>query len=256
VPARGALPEGAPAWIDLGTRDLDAAITFYTGLFGWEYLKYAEEEQLGGYGRFLLRGEPVAGVGPLLDDDQAAAWSVYLWTTDADATAARVTEHGGTVLRGPEDVPGKGHFLKAIDPTGAQVSFWQADDRPGFTTVGEQDAPAWFELWTNDYERAVEFYSGAALWDTYEMPNEAGWRYTTHGKRDEAFAGIYDATSDLGEHGMPTWVVYFGTANLDASVARARALGVTVLGDPQDGPYGRMVGVQDPNDTWFWLIAV
>lgn len=29
--------DGAPNWTDLGTPDLDGAVDFYTGLFGWEY---------------------------------------------------------------------------------------------------------------------------------------------------------------------------------------------------------------------------
>lgn len=254
MPARGDLPEGAPAWIDLGTRDLDAAITFYTGLFGWGHVSFGEE--FGHYGQFQLQGEPVAGVGPLVNSEQLAAWGVYLWTSDADETAARVVEHGGTVLQGPEDVPDQGRFLKTVDPTGAQVAFWQAYDNPGFTTVGEPGAPAWFELWTNDYDTAVVYYRDVAGWDTHELPNDERWRYTTHGKGDDAYAGIYDATSDLGEHGTPSWVVYFGTADVDASLARARALGVVVHGEPQDSPHGRTVGVQDPNDTWFQLISV
>lgn len=254
MPARGDLPEGAPAWIDLGARDLDAAVAFYTGLFGWEHMSFGEE--FGNYGQFLLDGAPVAGVGPLMDETQPAAWGVYLWTTDADATAARVREHGGTVLLPPDDVPGQGRFLMTVDPTGAPVAFWQAYEHRGFGTVAEAGAPAWFELWTDDYDRAVAYYRDVAGWDAHEMPNDEGYRYTTHGEGDDSYAGIYDATSDLGEQGTPSWVVYLGSADVDASAARVRELGGTVQGEPQDTPYGRMVAVQDPNGASFQLISV
>lgn len=254
MPARGDIPEGAPVWVDLAARDLDVAITFYTGLFGWHHVHFAEE--YGGYGQFSLNGTPVAGVGPLQDADQPAAWGVYLSTVDADATAVRVRAHGGTVLDGPRDVPDQGRFLMTVDPTGARVAFWQAYGNPGFTTVREPGAPTWFELWTNDHETAVGYYRDVAGWDVHDLPNDQGWRYATHGKGDDAHAGIYDATSELGEHGTPTWVVYFGTDDVDASLVRARALGVTVHEVPKESPHGRLVGVQDPNDTWFQLISV
>jgi predicted enzyme related to lactoylglutathione lyase len=153
-------------------------------------------------------------------------------------------------------VQDQGRLLTTIDPTGGRVSFWEAHDNRGFTRVREPGAPAWFELWTNNYETAVEYYRDVAGWDPHDLPNDMGWRYTTHGKGDDAYAGIYDATAELGEHGTPTWVVYFGTDDVDASLVRARALGVTVHEVPKETPYGRLVGVQDPNDTWFQLISV
>jgi predicted enzyme related to lactoylglutathione lyase len=254
MPARGDLPEGAPAWIDLGARDLDAAVAFYTGVFGWEHMSFGE--QFGNYGQFLLGGKPVAGVGPIMGDtDEHAAWGVYLWTTDADGTAARVARHGGTVLLPPDDVPGQGRFLMTADPAGAPIAFWQAYEHTGFTVVGEPGAPVWFELWTNDYDRAVAYYRDVAGWDTHEMPNDGGFRYTTHGEGDASYAGIYDATSDLGTDGKPSWQVYLGTADVDASAARVRELGGTVRSEPEDTPYGRMVGVEDPNGTGFWLMT-
>lgn len=255
MPAREDLPEGAPAWIDLAAADLDASITFYTSLFGWEHTSYGEE--FGGYGQFLLDGEPVTGVGPLQDPSQSPGWGVYLWTDDAEATAARVIAHGGTVLVPPTDVPGQGRFVMTADPTGAPVGFWQAGGHRGFARVAEAGAPAWFELWTDDFDRAVAYYRDVARWDPQDLASDGQpWRYVTHGEGDGAHAGIYDAAADLEGKGAPTWVVYFGTADVDASLVRARALGVTVHGEPQDTPYGRVVGVQDPSGTWFQLVSV
>ena len=43
---------GAPNWLDVGTPDIDGAISFYGGLFGWEFQSAGPDA--GGYGFFVL----------------------------------------------------------------------------------------------------------------------------------------------------------------------------------------------------------
>lgn len=85
---------GAPNWIDLGTPDVDAATTFYDGLFGWDLVPGGPET--GGYGMYQLRGKTVAGVMTVPEEQGKPAWSVYFQTPDADATARTVEQAGGT----------------------------------------------------------------------------------------------------------------------------------------------------------------
>lgn len=112
----------------LHCRDTDAAIAFYGGLFGWE----AGPLDPGGEGPLLVRrpgygehletlmpgitdsmdrmGAPpgfVDAVGWIvrIDDDAPAHWDVTFSVDDADATAARAEELGGTVLMPPTDMP-------------------------------------------------------------------------------------------------------------------------------------------------------
>ncbi len=54
-----AFPDGAPNWVDLGTPDLDGALAFYGGLFGWELLPGGPE--VGGTGCSPWRGTPSPG---------------------------------------------------------------------------------------------------------------------------------------------------------------------------------------------------
>ena len=53
---------GTPSWVDLSTPDLEAALRFYGGLFGWEFEDAGEEA--GHYHQALIGGKRVAGVGP------------------------------------------------------------------------------------------------------------------------------------------------------------------------------------------------
>src|SRR2546426_8189482 len=84
---------GKPAWADLSTSDAAAGKTFYSKLFGWQ-----PEDQgpdAGGYVIFKLGGKQVTALGPVQNPGQPAAWSVYIATDDAAATAKKVRDAGG-----------------------------------------------------------------------------------------------------------------------------------------------------------------
>ncbi|PFG44713.1 hypothetical protein ATJ88_3449 [Isoptericola jiangsuensis] len=250
MPARGDTPDGAPIWIDLGTDDLPAAVAFYTALFGWEHVDFGEE--FGHYGQFLLRGEPVAGVGPHQVTGQPSEWGVYLAASDADAAVTAVIENGGTVVMGPDDVPGQGRWAMTTDPTGIGLAFWQPQEHRGFARVMEAGAPCWFEVWTTTYDTTCAFYRDAVGWDLHDVPGDDGFRYATNGPQESATAGIYGVADD---EGPSRWLVYLGADDVDAAASRATELGATVHGEPVDTPYGRQVDVTDPTGAPFRLLA-
>jgi predicted enzyme related to lactoylglutathione lyase len=112
----------------LNTRDIGGAKSFYGSVFGWTTLALdggAEMWTLPGYGDYLERDNPdlrkqtaeaggpegfvdvVASINPIPDDqpDTPPHWSVTFAVDDADATAAKATELGGTVIVPPFDAP-------------------------------------------------------------------------------------------------------------------------------------------------------
>jgi uncharacterized protein len=112
----------------LNTRDIEGAKSFYGSVFGWTTLALdggAEMWTLPGYGDYLERDNPdlrkqtaeaggpegfvdvVASINPIPDDqpDTPPHWSVTFAVDDADATAAKATELGGTVIVPPFDAP-------------------------------------------------------------------------------------------------------------------------------------------------------
>jgi uncharacterized protein len=112
----------------LNTRDVEGARSFYGSVFGWQRLAAGgglEFWSLPGYGDWLERDNPhlrkqmagagapegfedvVATINPIPDDqpDTPAHWSVTFAVDDADATAARAAELGGTVIVPPFDAP-------------------------------------------------------------------------------------------------------------------------------------------------------
>jgi predicted enzyme related to lactoylglutathione lyase len=132
---------GSVNFNDLHTRDVEGAKAFYGAVFGWQVLGMGGSFQawiLPGYGDHLERNDPglrermadtgapprfedvVASIVPIGDDqpDIPAHWGVTFAVDDADATAAKATELGGTVIAPPFDAPWVRMTVLA-DPHGA-----------------------------------------------------------------------------------------------------------------------------------------
>jgi predicted enzyme related to lactoylglutathione lyase len=105
---------GAFAWNELATTDLPAARTFYTEVFGWGI--DADNSSEGGT-IFTVDGAMVCGAHTA-GEGEFPAWSIWFSVADCDASAAKVTELGGSVLMPPNDMSfGRGAVV--ADPHGA-----------------------------------------------------------------------------------------------------------------------------------------
>lgn len=115
------LKHGAFGWTELMTPDPDAAIAFYTTLFGWQTEAYPMEEMQ--YTVLKVDGEPVGGIMPMPPDlkGMPPVWSVYVTVDDVDATARRVASTGGKIIRPPMDIPDVGRFCVLQDPQGGTI---------------------------------------------------------------------------------------------------------------------------------------
>jgi predicted enzyme related to lactoylglutathione lyase len=258
---------GTPCWVDLGSPDLDASIEFYGALFGWQVPESENIEQTGGYRRATKNGADVVGMMPLMQEGQPPAWSTYVSVADAAATAAAVTEAGGSVIAEPMDVMGLGWMAVFADPTGAVFGIWQPGTFPGAGVVNEPGALAWNELNTRDLEGAKAFYGAVFGW-TFEDNDmgEAG-TYTTILHGDGLDGEILKVRSPVGgilnmtERGVPDeipahWQVYFAVEDTDATVAQATERGGSVMVPPMEVPAGRFSILVDPHGASFAAIAL
>ena len=78
------------------------------------------------------------------------AWTLYLASDDADATAKPITDAGGTMLLPPGDVGPLGRLCVAADPTGAVFGVWQAGGHIGAELHSEPGGLTWEDLRTPD----------------------------------------------------------------------------------------------------------
>jgi predicted enzyme related to lactoylglutathione lyase len=108
---------GTWSWSDLSTRDPEAAGSFYTELFGWEFRQIIPTYWGIGMGPYLIGGTRT------MDDDPPETppnWMPYFVVEDLDAADGDVARLGGRVVVPIRAVPA-GRFLIASDPHGAVV---------------------------------------------------------------------------------------------------------------------------------------
>ncbi|WP_344440715.1 VOC family protein [Kitasatospora nipponensis] len=105
-------------WIDLSTRDVEAAVAFYKGRFDWQIWPDDRYPMVGMadtmFGGVMKMGEEVPSAVP-------SHWNPFFQVDDVDATAAQAADLGADLVHGPADAQMEnGPRLAVIrDPQGA-----------------------------------------------------------------------------------------------------------------------------------------
>ncbi len=117
------LQHGAFGWFELMTTDVDAAKSFYSDIFGWEYEPFSSAPGME-YEVIKVHGKEVAGM--MKNPPEAAGhppcWGMYITVDNIDETVKRVEELGGKIIVPPMDIPEVGRFSVFADPQGAFIS--------------------------------------------------------------------------------------------------------------------------------------
>lgn len=119
---------------EIPAEDRDRSAAFYEAAFGWQCQKLGPE--MGNYtivitassdanGRPTTPGEINGGIFLKTDDPASHAPSVVVSVADADAAKAAVEKAGGTVLSGPDEIPGVGLYVSFRDTEGNRMSLLQ-----------------------------------------------------------------------------------------------------------------------------------
>ena len=247
---------GTPSWIDLGTPDIEGTVSFYGELFGWDVPESENAEETGGYRLAMLKGKPVAGVMPLMQEGQPPAWTTYVAVDDADATAEKVKGAGGQVFAGPMDVMDLGRMAVFADRGGAVFGIWQAGTFPGAGIVNEAGAVLWNEVNTRDPEAAKDFYGQVFDWETRPFGDDPAYLTIHPGGDERSVGGVMDMRGRVPDEVPEHWEVYFTVDDVDATVAKAQELGASVAVEPTDIPkVGRFALLADPQGAHFSVIA-
>ena len=260
---RSGYQHGVPCWVDTWQPDLEAAVAFYTDLFGWD----AEETSPPGADRrhFMctLRGRRVAGIGsPPPISGHAPVWGTYVWVDEVEGAVAKATEAGGVVVLEPFDALDGGRLALLADPTGGVIAVWQVGENSGAQLVNEPGAWSMSALHTHDLEAAKAFYNAVFGWNYETFGDERGMTLAlVHGYEGgepeqpvsrETVAVIADM-SGLPDEVPSHWGVDFWIADTDAAVVKATDLGGSVVQPPTDSPGFRSAVLADPQGAVFTI---
>ena len=277
---RDGFAPGVPCWVDTWQPDADAAMGFYTELFGWEAEDTMPDGVEGTHYMCSLRGRDVAAIASRphaaqgvmrgrsageAEERPVSSWTTYVWVDDVDATIAKAKDAGGSALMEPFDALDEGRIAVIADPAGAAIGIWQPGAHKGAQLVNEPSAYAMSALMTTDPEGAKRFYPEVFGWEieTFEMgedemvmwlvPGYVGGEPQQPVRRDVVATML--APSANGDAPPPHWDVDFWIADVDAAAAKVEELGGRILTPPYDIPgTGLRQGVfMDPQGATFSL---
>lgn len=272
MPDRAGYIPGVPCWVDASQPDPEAAVHFYSELFGWDFENVMPEGSEGLYCIGRLRGRDVAAIGPVPPGaPPAATWNTYVSVESADASATKAREAGGTVVMEPADIMDAGRMAVLTDPEGAALFLWQAKNHYGAQVVNEHGTLNFNNLATRDAKAAATFYGTLFGWQTLSLTAGTMWTLpgygdhleeTSPGLREQmaqmgAPEGFIDVVATLGPipagdtETPASWDVTFAVDDADSMAEKARKLGAEVVSGPQDAPWTRVALIKDPQGANF-----
>ena len=110
---------GTGNWNEIITADPEAALAFYKALFGWTVTRSLPMGPMT-YHIFAWNGLEIGGAFAI--EGAPNHWKPYFGVPSANAVLKSVPEAGGTVLRGPDEVPGGAWTVQIKDPQGAALA--------------------------------------------------------------------------------------------------------------------------------------
>ena len=223
-------------------------------LFGWTNYDIPINEN-STYTMFQHQGQHVAALSKAmpeaLEQNIPSHWSCYVAVDDVDALLPLVTANGGQIIFGPMDVFDSGRMAFLMDPTGAALGLWQANNHIGAGIVNTVGAMCWNELLTRDAERAKDFYAKVLGWEF-----SGGDHYIHISNRGRSNGGMMEMGENFGDM-PPCWMVYFHVADIDAAMKRAEELGGKVVTQKMEAPdAGGFTVVEDPAGAHFYIMQL
>ena len=117
---------GGVSWHELHTDGADAALKFYSDIFGWRETSAMDMGPAGKYHIFARTFDLGGMMNKMPQMAQVPPnWGLYFRVDEINAAAERVKANGGQILNGPMEVPGGDMIINCMDPQGAAFSLHQ-----------------------------------------------------------------------------------------------------------------------------------
>ena len=245
---------GSFCWVDLSTTDAAASKDFYSRLLGWTAVDNPMDNGMV-YSMIQKDGKNVGGLyqmGPGMEGVYPH-WSSYIAVEDVDAQVARVTDAGGTVIMGPDDVFDAGRMAFVADPAGAVFGMWQAKEHIGAQLIYSPGSLGWNELYTNDTEVSADFYARVFGWTrTLSHTDPQGGQYHEFDNGGSPVGGMTQIKPEWGEV-PPNWSVYFCVDDCAASLQEGEGMGAEIVLPLTQVDNIRFAFLKDPQGVYFGI---
>ena len=263
MPERDRYIPGVPCWVDTNQPDPEAAVTFYSGLFGWEVEDVMPPGSEGHYFIARIRGGDVAGISPRRRRERRRPPG---GTPTSGCRAPTRPRRRSRPRVAPSSWSRSTSWTRAARRCSAtpRARCSASGSRSGTgarTIVNEAGSLNFNNLNTHDADAAKAFYGAVFGWGTMPMGGGAeGWTLPGYGDHLEllnpgtrermasmgAPAGFVDVVATLtplpdDDRDVPAhWSVTFATDDADATARKASELGGQVIAGPFDAPWVRM----------------
>jgi predicted enzyme related to lactoylglutathione lyase len=242
--------KGRFVWYELITSDTKSAAGFYSKVAG---LKTSLMPGNSAYTMLVAGDVPVGGLLDTAAMGGPSRWLSFIASTNTDETVRQAVSLGGTVVKGPIDLPSGGRAAVLQDPQGTAFAVWSSDKESPASPDIPLGGISWHELATTDRAAAFSFYQSLFGWhETSSMdmgPQGVYQMFAPAGSKD-AFGGIYSKAP--GSPGGPNWLPYIKVADARPVTEVAKKGGAQILNGPMQVPGGGWISMGvDPQGALF-----
>ena len=239
--------KGEIVWIDLVTNDAKVSKEFFSDLLGWSFENY------NAYDMALSGTKPVSGIiedKELLKGSKTSYWVVSNSVENAVATSKKIKSKGGHILSEPMEIEGRGTVALVEDAQGAFFSIMENSSGDPKASASRNGEWMWAELWTQDTEAAVDFYTEIlGVSSKLHSDKETGQYFILKGATYE-YAGITE-TPVKGE--SPIWIPVLRVSDAQVTAKKALQLGGAILLNPIEVSGNKVALVSTPSGAPFLI---
>lgn len=217
---------GKFVWRDLMTHDIPAVKKFYSELFGWTYLDIGESDN--DYTVVLHDGKPIAGMFKLRDVDPKqnySQWISYLSVADMNQAINYIKASGGKIYRDPFELPNRGTISFVFDSQQAILALVKSSSGDPADQDPVYNQWFWTELWTNDVQNSVKFYTELFGYNQRTFDTRAENQYHVLELKSKPRAGVIKIPF---ENVKPHWMPYIAVKDPSEIVKKVEQLGGSV----------------------------
>lgn len=243
-------------WHELVSEKPDASADYYSGLFDWE-IRRTELEGGETYRMISTGGKDLGGiVPPDRDRKLPAQWIPFVTVADVNDFCDRATGLGAEVAIHPKARPGVGRFAVLLDPLGAPIAPFRAEDEvPPEPTLPVPGTFCWQELLTPDVQSSAEFYRELLGYWAHALDDESSGAHFMFRSGGRDAAGMMRTPPDASHSAV--WLPYVAVDNVDATADRAEELGAKLWVPPTEIPdVGRFAVGEDPQGAFLAVFGM